>query len=69
MSHMKLLRQRNNLDIITHHDVLVIELAGLKIGRLHQLEVPIQRLQYEVAELSVKWIVPKVHRTADFRPR
>ena len=68
MSHMKDLRQRNNLDVITHHDVLVVELAGLKIGGVHELEVPVHRLQDEVTELGVERVVPKFHRAADFRP-
>ena len=41
----------------------------MKNGRVNELEVQVQGLQDEVAELGIKGIVPKVHRTADFRPR
>ena len=68
MSHKKLWSWRKNLNVIAHLDVLVVHLTWLKIGRVHKPEVQIQWLQDEVTELSVKGVVPKLHRTADFCP-
>ena len=41
----------------------------LKKWGVYELEVPIQGLQYEVAELGVERVIPKVHGAADFCPR
>ena len=63
MSHKKLWRQRKNLNVIIHLDILILHLTWLKIWRVDQLKVQVQGLHDEVAELGVKspsgsWFLP-----------
>ena len=68
LSHCKLWRQRNNLNVVAHLDVLAIKLAGTHQISIQQLEFEAQWFQYEVTELSIKRVVPELHGTADFCP-
>ena len=68
LSYCELWRQRDNLNVVAHLDVLVIKLAGTHQVSVHKLEFEAQWFQYEVTELGIKRVVPELHRTADFCP-
>ena len=68
LSHCKLWRQRNNLNVVAHLDVLAFELAWTDHVRIDQLEVKDKWLQYEVTELGIKRVVPELHGATDFCP-